>query len=356
MNNFTETVNELEASTVLGQNVSEETTTELVNSSTKSMNDNVFYRIHMYGLIVLIPLGIIFNSISVIVFQKSQVFSTSIGNYLKCISISDTIILVGILLINTSKSWEQKLNFPNIISMNNASCVISTYIALVAHFSGTLILSSATIERFLAIAFPLKYRSWNTIRTSKIMLSVFFMYSLMAAAPTFFVLEISEKGECDIIQENMKTTELLYTIFVLIIANGICGGVILIFTIIIIVLLFHQSRKRNVLSNNDISSKSKRDIRISVMLVTIALFFMLFRYPKVIARKFTMANSGDPFLVQSLDKLTTVFVVVNHSVNFIIYMVFLESFRKSLCQMFSYFHVKIMECLYICRRNNPDEH
>ena len=141
----------------------------------------------------------------------------------------------------------------------------------------------------------------------------------------------------------------------MVIANGMCGGVILILTVMIIVLLFHQSRKRNVLSSNSTLPNSKREVQISVMLVTITLFFILLRFPKVIVMKFILADLDDPLLAHPLVKLTTFFVVVNHSVNFIIYMIFLESFRKTFCEMFSYFRVKIIECLYKCRHDNADE-
>ena len=173
MYNFTETVG---TTTSLAQNISEEAVTGLVNnSSSKSMNDNMFVYIHMYGLLILIPLGIVLNSVSLTVFQKSKAFSTSTGNHLKGISVSDTIILVGLLLTNTNKYWEETLGFPDIHAKNNMSSKISTFILGVGNASAGLIMSSATIERFLAIAFPLKYRSWNTIRPSKIMLTVFFI-------------------------------------------------------------------------------------------------------------------------------------------------------------------------------------
>ena len=147
----------------------------------------------------------------------------------------------------------------------------------------------------------------------------------------------------------------MYTIFIMVIANGTCGVVILIFTIIIIALLFHQSRKRDVLSNNDVSSSSKKEVRISVMLVTIALLFVFLRFPKVIIMKFILANSGDPLLVQSVSKLVTFLKVVNHSVNFIVYVIFLESFRKSFFEIFSCFNVKIIECLCTLKRERQNE-
>ena len=248
--NLTEAVNELEATTAVGQNLNEAVTAGLLKS-TKSMSDNVFARIHMYGLIILTPLGLIFNSVSVVVFQKSKIFTTSIGNHLKFIAISDSIMLVEMLFTNTNQYWEEKLHFPDIYSLNNASCKLFTFIKLLGVLSSGLIMSSATVERFLAIAFPLKYRSWNTLRISRIILSVLIIFSLGVSAFPLFLYEVSKKRKCIPIEKYNTMTNLIYTILIMVIANGICGGVILTFTVLIIVLLFHQSRKRNVLSNNN---------------------------------------------------------------------------------------------------------
>ena len=141
---FTEAANESEATAALGQNITEAATVGLLKS-TKSMSDNVFARIHMYGLIILIALGIIFNSVSFVVFQKSKIFTTSIGNHLKCIAISDTIMLVEMLFTNTNQYWEEKLHFPDIYSLNNVSCKIFTFVKVLGVLSSGLIMSSATV-------------------------------------------------------------------------------------------------------------------------------------------------------------------------------------------------------------------
>ena len=362
MYNFTEAENGLEATTSLGPNTSDSATnavgqhvsevataTELKKSMTKLLNNNVFFDIHMYGLIILIPIGIILNSICLIVFQKCQAFSNALGNHLKCISISDSIVLIGILLVNIDKYWEEKLKMPVILSMNNASCKMSAYITLVGFVGTGLIMSSATIERFLAIAFPLKYRSWNTVRTSKIILSVLFIFSLSVSSFSLVINGITGKGVCNITEKHRKIYDIMFTIVPMVIANGICGSIILIFTAIIIGLLFHQLRKRNVLSNNSENSSSKKEIRISVMLVSVAVLFMLLRYPRLVMVKYISANSGDPLLIHSVSKLGTVFIAVNHSINFIIYMIYLESFKKTFCKMFSWLRMNIVECLYICK-------
>ena len=355
MENFTEAINE--TTTVLGQIISEETTTEMGQIISERVKAFAKYvnNIQLYGLIILFPLGIIFNTLSLIIFQKSQAFSTSIGNHLKCISISDSILLMGGFLGAPDEYWEEKFNFSYITSLNNISCQMTNYILNVGLLSTGSILSSATIERFLAIAFPLKYRSWNTLRTSKIILPVFLILSLGLSAYAPSLLEISEQGECDIIEKHRKTYDLIFTIVLIIIANGIFGGVILIFTLIIIGLLFHQLRKRNVLSkNNSANSSSKKEVRISVMLVTISLLFIFLRFPKPIVVKFFLVNMGNPLLIKSMSKLTEFFSAINHSINFIIYMIFLKSFRKTFFEMFSWFYVKVRQCQIIFKSENSD--
>ena len=355
MENFTEAINE--TTTVLGQIISEETTTEMGQIISERVKAFAKYvnNIQLYGLIILFPLGIIFNTLSLIIFQKSQAFSTSIGNHLKCISISDSILLLAGFLSSPDEYWEETFNFSYIKSLNNISCKITNYILNVGILSTGLITSSATVERFLAIAFPLKYRSWNTLRTSKIILSVFFILSfgVSAYAPSF--LEISKQGKCDIIDKHRETYDLMFTIFVMVTANFICGCVILIFTLIIIGLLFHQLRKRNVLSNkNSANSSSKKEARISVMLIIITLLFIFLRFPKPIVVKFFLVNMGNPLLIKSMSKLTEFFGAINHSINFIIYMIFLKSFRKRFFEMFSRFYVKVRQCQIIFKSENSD--
>ena len=118
MKNFTEAINET-TTTTLGQISSEETDTELLKAITKSVSDNVVSLIHLYGFIALISIGIFFNFISLIIFQKSQAFSSFIGDHLKCISITDSILLIGIVLTSSDEYWEEKIKFPNMLSLNN---------------------------------------------------------------------------------------------------------------------------------------------------------------------------------------------------------------------------------------------
>ena len=63
------------------------------------LSDHIFNRIQAYGLLVVVPLGLILNSLSFVIFQKSKTFATSIGSHMTCITISDNIFLARLFLL-----------------------------------------------------------------------------------------------------------------------------------------------------------------------------------------------------------------------------------------------------------------
>ena len=226
----------------------------------------------------------------------------------------------------------------------------------VGFVSTSLILSSATVERFLAVAVPLKYRSWNTQRPSKIILSICFIFSFATTLFSLILRKIDERGRCKRNEKFDHIYKIMFLITQTVVANGICGGLVLLFTLLIIGLLFRQARTRNALSNNSSNVNSKQEIKITVMLVIVASLFIVLRFPKIIVLMFIQHNSNLLHLL-SLSKFTSLLLVMNHATNFFIYIIFLSSFRKTTLEMFSWFFVKITECVYLAqlKRKPSDE-
>ena len=138
------------------------------------------------------------------------------------------------------------------------------------------------------------------------------------------------------------------TIIQNVIANGICGGLILLFTLLIIGLLFRQVRNRNALSNNSSNVNTKNEIKITVMLVTVAVLFIILRFPKIIVIIY-IQEVGYPLRLLSLSKFTSFLVIVNHATNFFIYLSFLSSFQQTALKMFSWPFAKVVECVHLVR-------
>ena len=100
-------------------------------------------QIQLYGIVTLLPMGIILNTLSFVVFYKIKKHKSAVGLRKMCMAIADSCALLAIqdlhiVLCKTS------------IPLGNAGSL----------WSGVL-LASATVERYCCIAYPLKVKTWN---------------------------------------------------------------------------------------------------------------------------------------------------------------------------------------------------
>ena len=292
-------------------------------------NSELLQDITVYGILISVPLGFVLNSLSLILLIKSKDFSTSIGSHLKSLAVADNIQIIAILCCSLDNRWEHKLYIPQMYTMNIVYCKLTLYLLSVGLISTGVILASAIIERFFAVAFPLKFKSWNSNLLSKILIGIYFLVSFGISIFFLITEEFSTNGEKCMFSERYDDMMKIYLIVVsTIFANGICVGSLLLFSILIIVMLFIQRRKRVGLGNTSTSS-SHKEFQITVMLVVVAGLFIILRLPKLI-----MLNvERHSFNKISWSNFTNILYLINHSVNFIIYLIFLEPFRKA-CKIF----------------------
>ena len=127
-----------------------------------------------------------------------------------------------------------------------------------------------------------------------------------------------------------------------VVMNGICSGLILIFTIIIAFKLHQFKRERNTMNDNNSNCvPGSKEIKISLMIFIVTVVFILTRFPPFVLYEITKYYFSKKmyFNKQYLNSLTAspinyAFIVINHSINFIIYMCFFEKFREGFTQCF----------------------
>ena len=66
------------------------------------------------------------------------------------------------------------------------------------------------------------------------------------------------------------------------------------------------------------------------MLVTVTCLFIILRFPEMIFVQISLVHPEIYIKVASWSKLVMLLTIVNHSVNFFVYLIFLESFRKEI--------------------------
>ena len=91
---------------------------------------------------------------------------------------ADNILIVGLFCGCIDDHWQNTLSVPNISDLSEVTCKIIMYFGSVGLVCTGLILASATIERFLVVAFPLKFRSSNSGVISKGLIASYFIFAL----------------------------------------------------------------------------------------------------------------------------------------------------------------------------------
>ena len=284
----------------------------------------------MYGYLIVVPLGLIFNILSIKVFSKWKQTSNTL--HLICLAIADSVIILSSFSLRTDIYWTDKVNIPSFTIQNVWVCKLSIYLLSAGFLSSGLILASATIERFLCITFPLKIKLWNLKKISKALLLVYFLLALGLSVYLIFVMEVIEfpdKKRC--FYSNQYVYDLMFKITQTVLSNSLCGGTIFIFTIFIAVSLFREKRRRRKLFKGTYSHK---EFQITFMLLMVTCLFIALRLPLIIMQELFLYHSSLTPNLLIWWPLVNFLVVLNHSINFVVYIIFLNAFRSSFVELF----------------------
>lgn len=126
----------------------------------------------------LVLFGSIGNILSVIVFFKTKLRKLSSSYYLAALGISDTCFLIGAFA-----SW---LNYVNINIYNrNYYCQFFTYISGLCSFLSVWFVVAFTVERYIAVLYPLKRQTMCTVKRACTVLIGLIIVGCLICIPYF---------------------------------------------------------------------------------------------------------------------------------------------------------------------------
>ena len=305
-------------------------------------------RARVYGSAVLIPSGIILNFLSFIIFYKLKKYKSAPGSHIMCMAIADNCALLGILVVE-SYNFSKPQRKPCIADLNIVLCKLGTIFLNAGPLWSGVLLASATVEIYCCIAFPLKIKSWNLTKISKFLNIIYFFASFGLNIPVGYEIYLEkENNETICVFPFGGITELSDHIVNGILSHIIVTMVILIFTVAIAVHLKKMKNNRKSPSQNMVIRSSKEFV-ITTMLFVVACLFLVTRLPIVIVFEITryFDYTGDvdvkPWqLLKASLSSAALLLVINHSTNFVIYMIFFKEFRDKFVAMVT------------CKQNNND--
>ena len=251
-----------------------------------------------------------------------------------CIAVADTMVILGVFVYKNVT-----LNrFPNILDSIHLTKMLCKIITFTRGFGldwNSMLFASVTIERFISIAFALKIKTFNLLRISKILLFIYFVSCTSVNGLNAYFTE-NLKSITDIIcsfePQNFPIRDMVTTIVIGIMF--VCAGIILIFTILTAIFLYKYKEKRKALEHPN--GNSGKEFQVSLMLFIVACIFIATRFPETILNTFTSylaqkQKFDNPNFINAaiVRPIIDLLVLINHSINFVIYFIFLKPFRET---------------------------
>ncbi|EAT44452.1 AAEL004153-PA [Aedes aegypti] len=135
--------------------------------------------INFYYIPALVLFGSIGNILSVLVFFKTKLKKLSSSYYLAALGLSDTCYLVGLFI-----PW---LNLVDIkIYTLEFYCQFFTFFSNLCSFLSVWFVVAFTVERFIAVLYPLKRQTMCTVRRAKMVITALTLIGVFISLPVIF--------------------------------------------------------------------------------------------------------------------------------------------------------------------------
>ncbi|XP_053687630.1 growth hormone secretagogue receptor type 1-like [Sabethes cyaneus] len=322
----------------------------------------------------LVVVGSIGNILSVLVFFNTRLKKLSSSYYLAALGISDTCFLLGLFV-----TW---LSFFQIhIYTREVYCQMFTFSSGLCSFLSVWYVVAFTFERFIVVLYPLKRQSWCTVRRAKLVIVSLTLLGGLHSAPyiLFAGPQFSERNNstiCDVREEykpqmivfNYVDTVIVFLVpfTIILVLNSITS-----FTVWRVAGLrrnmtlirrksssfeirrqlslqrtcSHPNGRNNVLQRPGISRVVNSQMKVTKMLLIVSSVFVCLNLPSYLMRVRAFIETEPSNLTILIQYYCYLFFITNFGINFILYCISGQNFRKAVVEMFNRMR---------CSKMNPD--
>ncbi|CAF3145012.1 unnamed protein product [Rotaria socialis] len=301
--------------------------------------------------------GVTGNILAIIVLTKRRMIMSSTNNYLASLALVDIAYLILTLILNTSQH--------PCFTSTSISAILLTIFRPIADFSSNTsvwLTVTFTVERWVAISYPLQSRTWCTVsRARRIIISVM-CAALICTLPSAFemklvrIIEIKNSTEPNekplvISRIRAKPTTLgnsllyhqIYFNFVTFAIIWIPLLLLVIFNTILIIYVHRsvqseQKNKQGIQLRRHTQGNQGEQRKTTIMLIAVVIVFTVCQIPQAIS---LTVQSFFPVLSQTpkvliYNNFANCLVALNASINFVLYCCFSERFRSTFSSNFAF--------------------
>lgn len=290
----------------------------------------------LWMLPIIITIGTIGNILSFVVMLQREMRQTSTFFYLAALAVADTVVLV----MSALKTWIRLFSGFEMLHISNLSCKVfmfCTYLSL--HLSAWLIVA-VTVERFIVVWFPLKATSICSAKRAKFTTCGIALGFFLLNVHLFWTAELitsprSGRSQCAMSQNNKFLYHDVLPWVHLTLYSFLPFVSLLVFNVLIILsLVKHRQTITSQMTKDDRRTRYNHR-KLAVTLLCISFVWMLTTTPSALytvlpLRPQSASQEATLFFVKVI---CYIFMYVNHSINFFLYCITGQAFRRQLLKV-----------------------
>ncbi|XP_072930318.1 cysteinyl leukotriene receptor 2 [Epargyreus clarus] len=290
----------------------------------------------------LVMLGVLGNLLSVYVFYTSNLRLQSTSQYLSALALSDSLFLIQLL-----PPWFSTLEL-NGLFHQKGFCQAFVYISYVTCCFSAWLVIAFTIERFVAVQYPLQRNAVCTVTRARCVICALVAASLLVNIPVLLFAGSGDE-ECNIDREKLVHAATFNWVDTVVSFTIPLALIILLNTwIMIVVWKLERARMRLVKQEQRMPLPGQRDRatchvgcprsqqRVTRMLLVVSSVFVIFNLPaytmRVVAYAYDMnaKELDDKWLW--IQHISGILFNANFGINFFLYCLSGQNFRRALRQ------------------------
>ena len=291
----------------------------------------------------VVGVGFVGNALSLWTFLGTTLRKMSSTQYLSALAVIDSLFLLTLLLV-----WLTNLD----VNLYNTEgwCQMTLYVSYVCTFLSIWYVVAFTVERYIAVCFPIKRSNMCTTFRAKAVVCALLVFAVVLYLNQSWmagVVMINGKGLCIPLPVFISTVKVFNRVDIVLNLFLPYSTIIILNALILkSVVTFYRRRKSMIRTtttakrDQTITFRPKAQIKISQALLAVSFAFLLLNSPGHIMRlRHVLKTLMDPYYRAPyseflLQQLFQYFFYTNFSVNFFIYFLLGKGFRRGLRMQF----------------------